>query len=67
MEILHETKQIKVKEKHYCQEHFLCTHFRKEDGRYVVERAVMTDEVTCLGETREKANKRSNLKRFAHN
>lgn len=47
------TKQIKSKEEQYCEEHFLRTHTRRKDGRYVVEMAIKTDGLACLGESRE--------------
>ncbi|GFV31658.1 uncharacterized protein TNCV_692321 [Trichonephila clavipes] len=43
----------------FCEDHFLKTHSRDEEGRYVVKMP-LKNEPTCLGESRDIALKRLN-------
>ncbi|GFW72266.1 integrase catalytic domain-containing protein [Trichonephila clavipes] len=48
-----------MKKQFFCEDHFLKTHYRDEEGRYVVKMP-LKNEPNCLGESRDNALKRLN-------
>ncbi|GFS63728.1 uncharacterized protein TNCV_1127721 [Trichonephila clavipes] len=54
-----EIEKTKNEEAIFCEDHFLKTHSRDEEGRYVV-RMPLKNEPNCLGESRDIALKRLN-------
>ncbi|GFX72662.1 uncharacterized protein TNCV_4062581 [Trichonephila clavipes] len=55
-----EVEKTKNEEAIFCEDHFLKTHSRDEEGRYVVKRP-LKNEPNCLGESRGIALKRLNV------
>ncbi|GFT34270.1 uncharacterized protein TNCV_1557611 [Trichonephila clavipes] len=54
-----EVERTKNKEAIFCEDHFLKTHSRDDEGRYVVKMP-LKNEPNCLGESRDIALKRLN-------
>ncbi|KFM72413.1 hypothetical protein X975_11948, partial [Stegodyphus mimosarum] len=69
IEGVNDSKKVKSQEEEFCEKHFLRTHCRQDDGRYVVEMPIKEEGLSLLGDSRENASKRMNylLKRFARN
>ncbi|XP_018373384.1 PREDICTED: uncharacterized protein LOC108767792, partial [Trachymyrmex cornetzi] len=53
-----ERKHTRTPEERLCEEHFMKTHKRKQDGRFVVSLPVKENQMKRLGDSREIANQR---------